>query len=278
MKNIKHIFLAFLLSSLFSCIETAKNIDLPESEPKLVVTTFIASEDTEINLYLSWSKPLYGPASVGQIKIEKNAIVKIIDGSKEYTLSYLESKDCYQISDNLLNIIGGKEFKLSVQEPGGKTVYSSCVIPSKPEVKVDLILADTTNSQWGGVEIKKQYKISNLSTNESSKYFKFTLLKKFLYLGQTDTNYEYGYPELKMIQAGKSIIFTFYDWGQMSSDFYDEQMIVYQTDEAYYRFNNSILNSNEGDPFSEPSITYTNIENGLGVFCAYNRKVFAISK
>ena len=58
-------------------------------------------------------------------------------------------------------------------------------------------------------------------------------------------------------------------------------MIVYQIDEAYYRFHNSLLNSNEsneGDPFSEPSITYTNIENGLGVFCAFNRKVFTISK
>jgi hypothetical protein len=38
----------------------------------------------------------------------------------------------------------------------------------------------------------------------------------------------------------------------------------------YYNFHNSLYTNQGGDPFSEPTLMYTNVEGGLGVFAAAN--------
>jgi hypothetical protein len=46
---------------------------------------------------------------------------------------------------------------------------------------------------------------------------------------------------------------------------------LFNIDEHYYSYQNSLDHYTYGDPFSEPSPLYTNIKGGLGIFAAYQK-------
>ena len=51
------------------------------------------------------------------------------------------------------------------------------------------------------------------------------------------------------------------------------------TDKAYYQYTKAVAKSegiNSDDPFSEPVLTYTNVQGGLGVFAGFNTTVITI--
>lgn len=50
-------------------------------------------------------------------------------------------------------------------------------------------------------------------------------------------------------------------------------MEVSNSDENYYKYHRSLETSGNDNPFTEPSLVYTNINNGLGCFAAYNTAV-----
>lgn len=271
-----------LLSVTYSCIEVAKNIDLPESTPKLVVQSYLSPSDSAVALILSWSKPTNGIAATEEYKYETNAVVKIIDGSNEYILNYNPTYKCYFTTQNQVNIIPGKEYKLSVEVPNNQKIYASCTIPTLPNIKVELISFDSSATEWGEMQYIKKFRYTNLSTNENNKYFVFTRIGKSLDYNTNDTITIYGYNDIEKIEKGKSITFSYYDYSYNDSPyntrFPDDSIIVYQVDESYYRYHLSLYNNTDGDPFAEPSITYSNVQNGLGVFCAYNKKLFPVLK
>ena len=45
------------------------------------------------------------------------------------------------------------------------------------------------------------------------------------------------------------------------------------TDISYYEFHRSLRQQRGDTPFTEPSLVYTNVEGGLGVFAGYNQSV-----
>jgi hypothetical protein len=43
-----------------------------------------------------------------------------------------------------------------------------------------------------------------------------------------------------------------------------------KVDETYYRYHNALSHYQGVDLFTEPTLVYSNVENGLGVFCSYH--------
>ena len=50
------------------------------------------------------------------------------------------------------------------------------------------------------------------------------------------------------------------------------RMMLLSVDEHYYKYHDKINNYEYGGPFSEPTILYSNIENGLGVLGSYTKR------
>jgi hypothetical protein len=49
------------------------------------------------------------------------------------------------------------------------------------------------------------------------------------------------------------------------------------TEKSYYQYHKSLHNYNDSEiPFSEPTLLYTNIEGGLGIFTSYTKKVVSM--
>lgn len=53
-------------------------------------------------------------------------------------------------------------------------------------------------------------------------------------------------------------------------------LLLNTTDKAYYEFHRSLRQARNDNPFTEPSLVYTNVQGGLGVFAGYNQSVQVI--
>lgn len=50
-------------------------------------------------------------------------------------------------------------------------------------------------------------------------------------------------------------------------------LLLNNTDKAYYEFHRTLRQARNENPFSEPSLVYTNVRGGFGVFAGYNQSV-----
>lgn len=280
MNKLFNIILFLLTIVSISCIEVAKNIDLSEGDPELVVQSYLSPNDSAIALILTLSKPIYQINTGGSdYNVVTNATVKISDENNEYLLSYNPDYRCYFSGHNQIKIVPGKEYKLYISSPDGKKVESSCIIPNSPTVKIELLKTDSSEG-WNGMDYSRKFKLTNLS--QEIKFFSIYRQYYSFQNFERDTFYYVQKELLIEIEPNSSTSFTLYDYSYdefgSKSQSINDSLLVYQTDESYYRYHYTIENSYDGDPFSEPSITYSNISNGLGVFCAYNKKYIKVIK
>ena len=278
MSKILNIILIILSIGAVSCVEVAKDIDLSEGDPELVVQSYLSPNDTAVALILTLSKPIYQVNSGNfDYTFVNNATVRIADENNEYLLNYNPDFKCYFSSQNQISILPGKKFKLYISTPDGKKVESDCVIPSLPNVSIDLIKIDST-SGWDGTEYTRKLKF----TNNSNTYKYFAIYRRHFSVQETksDTFFFIQRENMFEVKPNSSINFSLYNYyyGEFGSysNSIDDSLLVYQLDEAYYRYHYTIENENIGDPFAEAVITYSNITNGLGVFCGYNKKYIKV--
>lgn len=70
---------------------------------------------------------------------------------------------------------------------------------------------------------------------------------------------------------------VFFDYGDNNQDFeFTAYVYLLKTDVYYYHYHKSVQTYQDENPFAEPTLTYSNITGGLGVFCAYNQTTVAI--
>jgi len=126
------IFGAICLTFLFSACE--KEVQLPsQSDPKLVVESYISPQQTSIIVRLSVSRPYYGVApkidpSIGTIS---NATVTISDGSSAVTIPWDGTKKQYILinAQTAFPITAGKTYTLQVAASGYPTLSAQTSIP-----------------------------------------------------------------------------------------------------------------------------------------------------
>ena len=58
MKNIVILLIISLIPAFFACEKTI-HIDIPDNDPKPVAQAFLSPDDEYINVFLTWSVPLY---------------------------------------------------------------------------------------------------------------------------------------------------------------------------------------------------------------------------
>jgi hypothetical protein len=56
------------------------------------------------------------------------------------------------------------------------------------------------------------------------------------------------------------------------------QASLLHTDRHYYQYHLSVRGASrsQDNPFAEPTLIYSNVTGGLGIFAAYNRTAFAM--
>lgn len=294
MKNIIVLFLA----SSFLFIACIKKVDDFEGnyEEKVMVTSFISPFDSVIIARVQLVVPAYNN-NISFVIIE-NATITISDGTTSKELVYNPVLKHYEVSQEYFKIKSSTLYKLEVKA-NGEVLTAECFVPDDFEINPSSnhtfeILGDINS----GISANVNY---NYSWNGSSGYFfPYSRINYNWYFykdGVSDTkeplltvekhnyidfNYPIMIPNFKVKGENKSSV-GFAPLNSFSNNdsivyiFKNVKFYVLKSDihyAKYYKSINAQRSTNgsltdEGNPFTEPKILYSNIKNGIGVFGSY---------
>lgn len=275
MKFISIITVLVITSSIITSCETdATNIRLPEYEPKLVIAGFLSPSDTATYIRVMQNGMLYYDNA--HVSLGRESVF-ISNGESEVQVDTVTFKktigSIYKLDYTRMKIEYGKTYSLKITTDKGYKAEASCTVPEKRSFNLDIDTITVYEKNWPKLAVRAAFK----DIPGESDYYKISI-----YAGvrrkEPDTGWsirpvridEPLFTDYKM--DGKELVTITLDginW-QMT---YDSVYIVarlYHLDESYYRYHKSLDDYEGGDvPFIEPTMVYTNVQGGLGVFTAY---------
>ena len=287
------IFCCFFGLTLFysSCIkEVHNNFDFEE---KIVVYSYPNTSDSIIKLILLNNQPVSASLENNNEKLPylKNATVTISDGNKSTLLTFYEgnSESFYYTDSNSFKFEEGKNYYLNINSPDGRYARSSLKIPHSSNIlsaSVDTSSVAKITLYDNMMSISREVTLSvNLNAANAYHFVYAKVYGRTIWYDNKDTsNYStvedfYFNPNssLPLQLNGSQILSTKNEIGVATNfktiDFFSVEIdsvefILITVEENYYKFLKSkqIQSSNTNDPFAEPALLFSNIENGLGIF------------
>ena len=267
--NISLVFAAVAVL-LVSCERTA-DIDLPEVDPKIVLTCFIGPELTDIQAVIRYSNPIFGESdgNTGEFTVEPNMLVTISNGSITDTLEYSFDYETYSLSTADFPIVAGGTYTMTVKSPSGEVVTATTKVPNNAvTVQSASLELDSVPSGFGYYEYYGEIKMAINDPDADFNYYRLVYYYDtdgfgYSYWGQAFSNDD------KLSNGVVNSESRLYYWN--GSNNVMAKAFVMNCSEEYYRFHWSLNNYNGDSPFSEPAIIYSNVEGGLGCFGGYNK-------
>ena len=300
----KYWLIIILGITVWSCEKLVNDIVLPFEE-RLVLQSFISPQDTLIEISLTYNTPVIGVIQEGEDRypVIPNAKVTLSNNAKTVQASYRElqyienielthndsvvstynKKYRYVVSAKDIPIRAGQTYTIEATV-GSKTVRASCTVPTKRVASNTVSTFFSTDYDRNNVE----YPAVNIRFPDFSNEANYYAIGVFYYESQrvidptgkafnlrqlVNTRQEYmsDYGLENGIMTSQAFLLSVSNTPEVVRRYVDIYVAV--TDEPYYLFNTSVdkVRRSGRNPFSEPVLTYTNVENGLGVFAAYNQ-------
>lgn len=223
----------------------------------------------------------------------------------------------YHLDKSSFKILAGKTYTISAEDATRK-VSSSCTVPNtKPSISSYEIKTDTSLVSWqSGLRAREiNVKLNWQDANKPNTYYRISgkALAANSYLSYTSKNGVLTEDTIKRdtinyaILWGKDKIMTnknlegtkFSETGNIYLGYshaidiygkkgialekpviYNMELGLYEVEENYYIYHRTLRDNarNDGNPFVEPTPTFTNIKNGLGCFGASNKTIIKVPK
>lgn len=289
----KYILLAIAAASFTSCERDANNIDLPTIEPQLVVQGVISPQNTETRIYVSLTKPVFSRSN--NVEWITDATVKISDGTNTVQLQpvFSSSKSYFVADSSTLKIIEGKTYTLWVNTATGRAAKAECVVPYSSNTASLVYKWDTTSSynssidaierrirlnmEWNDVAGGENYyragaDVITYSVADPTKEYNEQMYNNTL----SDLLTDKGKDGQLLARRDLDGLVTEY-LGSVVYDFSFRpkgiRLYLLNCDINYYKFHESADRNSNGDPFSEPTLIYSNINGGVGYFGACSQYI-----
>ncbi len=279
MKNLLYIlFLPFLLA-FYSC-EQIIDVEVPVHDPVLVLSSFYIAGDMEIEAILTKSAGIL--TSNDSLNIVEDATINLYEEDVLiYTLNEITVGEYAATLSAPLTI--GKEYRMEVIKQGFETVWATQTLPAA------VAISDISFEEEGGIDLEGvqkdviEFKFQD-QANEANFYQAI-----IRHRDRTDTTQNWGQwtwsldPILEEgweapifsddILDGENyklrLLADSRSSGSNSNVVLDFSVITRDK----YLLSKSLVAQEiaKDNPFSEPVIVYTNVENGQGVFSMENR-------
>jgi hypothetical protein len=262
----------------FSGCNSEVDVELPVAPAKLVVVSFISPEAQEVQVSVTWSRPLNATSSFGKAEPVTGATVWISDGMDSVKLP-IDFNNYY--STRSYPIRPGKTYSLRVTEPGGLSTFANCTVPVKIcrslTTRIDSSTFGTPSeegnyvaeAQWQDLPGESDYYRTNMMIIRSDPATPRIEMLEPVYLADEPVTRDYQADGRSWKKQSISIS-NYRNW-QRDRTLKYLHTFLYTCDRNYYEYHRSLFRSasNPGDAFSDPVKIYTNIVGGLGIFCAY---------
>lgn len=271
-----------LMFTLQSC-EKEADIEVPKVDPELVLSCFISPDDETLKATIRVSDPVFGANNgIDPYMPLEGATVTLRHGSDAgLNMSYDMTNGTYTLPASAFPIQLGETYHIVVSHPDYKTITASTTIPaSTPQIdEFTLLDTDTVESNFESYvdySVRARWRL----TSGIADYYILMFENEFQYddgSGIVYTQREFLGSEFFQNADRESSFNRSYQL-QGTNSFpqpgltSEVVLTVVNASEEYYRFHKSIQNISYGDPFSEPTLIYDNVENGLGIFAGYTKK------
>ena len=308
-KTFIYFIFTIALTSCETLVTEIPQSELPSIASKLVVNSYISPQSATTIVVVTESIPLYGETTSTN-KVVSNAIVKLSDGVKEITMPYDTSAKAYTITQAVFPIKAAQTYKLTVSD-ATRSVNATCTVPAKLATIQSYVLDTATVRDVEGRDSALTLKMTWIDIQNDKNFYRVRAYTELEYsVLQVNTNKDMIEKRVKgrfnfdwddnsgrssfqndlnldgvlfTSPLGKatlptSILYFTPDGNSVRAKqkvkLLSLTMELLNCDQAYYDFHRSLdLNRNSDNPFSEPSLIFTNINGGLGCFAAYNSRV-----
>lgn len=299
-----------------SLVQEVSPNKIPTTTAKLVVHCFISPQDTALVVYINTPRAVLGTSYVdaGYLPTSsiQNTLVNLSDGNTTVQLAGVGGQYplYYSIAARKLPIITGRTYTLTVSNPYFPAVTAQCTVPQlvKPtEIQIDstTILTNggaqfdpkgpmlTGRLVWQDPAGQPHYYQVNGQTIKQLKakvtYPQSVPQRDTLVRIDTPLRFEKSTLVDDKAKDGSSFIspkgqttgnysYSRYDFPTATLLSYTVVMTLSNVDENYYRYQAAIEQQGqaEDNPFAEPVLIPSNIQNGLGCFGAFNQSSLTV--
>lgn len=265
------IMMVMLAGILTSCEKVVSDVVLPDVKPQLAVYGFISPEDTLVLVEVYLSIPIYNASPNNQTpnKVIDATVMLSDQTGNNITLSYNPVYGAYAVSQQTYPINAGYTYTLTVTSKQYRTT-ATCTVPV---YKADFnqltatVLADQVTSEYSGPYYRYNYKWNDKGGENN--YYRITVDENLFGLNYSNVG-TLLYDDVNRDGAELSGFIEDYGSGNIGSAIKKRVLVhLLTTDNHYYEYHRRRLEYYGDDPFSEPYPQYSNVKDGLGVFCAF---------
>ena len=299
MKNI--FFYTIIALTISACTKNAGKVKLPKTEKLLVVQCIMSPYVATTAVSVDWSQDYFNNPNQNPVSAVAKCTVTITSNGNTFTLTEKQA-GVYSIDSLAMKVTPGQTYSLFVKEPGGKEATAVCTVPVISKSSLHYVGLDSQTVKIRGQEEKNYTIHCELSDDVlSTDFYSFYPLgfysgweyitdistgqiidshwvegRQDIYL-EIDQKYR---SDLEFNGQKKKIDFQMQaplNWGMPGTQSFHVDTLELQTiqgNEAYFRYHRSLesFSQNQGDPFAEPTLIYSNITGGIGIFAAYIQK------
>ncbi|QRR00328.1 DUF4249 domain-containing protein [Dyadobacter sandarakinus] len=289
-----------LLASCTGFITELDESDIPLPDSKIAVEALISPQDTIIEVVVTRTRTILSDISDFQPIYLNDAEVILSDDSRQVVLPFNNRNRSYVLSSDAFSIQAGKRYRLLVRQ-GGQQVDATCTVPASVVNVAAYNIDSSSASGFGQVSVRMTL---NDIPNETNYYlFRASLMmdaNSLEYLSgmvgpqlvRSENMIRVYFPNDKTLYSDANLdgrpitsavgycnMLTQYSYNYTDGEgrtrlFKSDPelkkitMTVVNVDEHYYKFQRSLENNDNSNPFIEPSLLYSNINGGVGYFAA----------
>ncbi len=266
---------------MVSCEDMVTNIDVPQSEPHYVIHSYISPEDSLLTVIVGKSQPVFG---------QQNNDNSWVDQAHVFVNNFELSRDnnnscCFWAPASVLDIKPGGNYTVLLQIGTQNICQASCTVPVNRNESIIFKDIDSvqnhTSDENSYYDYYVIYSFTDIAGEEN--YYKVALEVLLLdqYSGDTVVFYDYYQNEQfikdALFEGGVYTDRIKLDMAEPVDNIIGFNFILYTCDKNYYNYHRAIFSQTGNNPFSEPVIIPSNVENGLGCVAGlrkYTKRVF----
>ncbi len=279
MKNKLIFWIIALLTIGFisACDSMESEVDVPATDPKLVVYSYISPDQDSVKVWVTQSVPLYTthPYFSDQYPPITDATVTISDGTQTFPLQFSAAIGQYFTTD--FQPQSGATYSLEVITPRNQKATAQCTVPNTaiPVIEFISIEQDPTETQLRALTFGIQDAAGN------GNYYRVSAAIYYHYEGMSEAYFnkiyfDKGEEFISDINNNGGVFIYKTGWIYPGAPTDKLEISVFITDENYFNYHRTINTYQDENPFSEPTPVYSNINGGLGVFAAYRNSITEI--
>ncbi len=266
MRRVNIFFFGLMIFAL-GCEQEA-DIPLPKVEPKITVSCYISDDTDTVRAYLRWSDPVFSNGdSEGDIISDAQVVLSGSGFSRSFVFN--DFQQYFELPVQGFELTPGLEYRLDIKASNGSTASAVTRIPLQQSdirsasFERNAEVDDLFNQYY--VTYRFETVLGNLEPEEP--YYRIIHYQKWEGPGWYQSSnvwhaFASGDDEEGIISES-----SFYG--------YDTTLMLHKAhiihcSEDYYRFHSTMENISYG-PFAEPTIVYSNVNNGLGVFAGFRQ-------